>query len=103
SVGSAGTEPTALPSLSYTLLVVSDVLGRRQRRRPSGDGITLSRLRLLICVPVQSSPCRSFEGPRYQMSGPDAVGSAEGDALIVGTAGVGLGVGATGCPVPVRK
>src|SRR5438132_558757 len=65
-VGSAGTEPTDLPSASYTLSVASDVLGRRQRRRPSGDGITLSRLRLLIWVPVQSSPCRSFEGPRHE-------------------------------------
>src|SRR2546428_351830 len=76
---------------------------RRQRRRPSGDGITLSRLRLLIWVPVQSSPCMPVEGPRYQMSGPEVVGVTDGDALIEGRADVGLGVGATGCPAPVRN
>src|SRR3989442_9391092 len=102
-VGSAGTRPTDLPSASYTVSVASDVLGRRQRRRPSGDGITLFRLRFLIWVPVQSSPWRPVEGSRYQMNGPDVVAVTDGGAGNVGTARGGGGVGMAGCPVPGRE
>src|SRR5438093_3819257 len=95
---STGTLPTGWPSESLTRLVPPDVLGRRQRSKPSGDWITVSGLRLLTCFPVQSSPCRSFEGPRYQMSGPELLGVTAGDALIDGTTD-GLGLGATRCPL----
>src|SRR5438874_13712542 len=96
---STGTKPTGWPFESLTGLVPPGVLGRRQRSKPSGDWITMSGLRLLACFPVQSSPCRSFEGPRYQMSGPELLDVTAGDGLIDGTTDFGLGLGVTRCPL----
>src|SRR6266571_5059476 len=99
----ATTEPTGLLSESLTTLLLAGTFGRRQSSKPSGDWITMSAFRFLTCLPVQSTPCKSLEGPRYQMSGPEGVGVTEGDSLIDGTGDVGLGLGATYCPVPVRN
>src|SRR5258708_1613202 len=98
----ATTEPTGFPSKSVTTLLPAGTFGRRQSRSPSGDWITRSGLKVLTCFPVQSSACKSLEGPRYQISGPDGVGVADGDGWFDGLADVGVAVGVAVAPDPVR-